>query len=69
MRLWYLSHYQATKVHAQAHQSIHKVRIWIRPLTKKLLYRLFKVLCWLWNIYEGAEMAFFPKWGVSSVPI
>ena len=20
------------------------------------MYRLFNVLCWLWNIYEGAEL-------------
>ena len=21
-----------------------------------IMYRLFNVLCWLWNIYEGAEL-------------
>ena len=23
---------------------------------KYTMYRLFNVLCWLWNIYEGAEL-------------
>ena len=26
-----------------------------------VMYRLFSVLCWLWNIYEGAELIFHNK--------
>ena len=25
-------------------------------LWTQFMYRLFNVLCWLWNIYEGAEL-------------
>ena len=25
-------------------------------VSSKIKYRLFNVLCWLWNIYEGAEL-------------
>ena len=45
---------------------VHNMTIWpkmARPerhhhvhLVNIIKYRLFNVLCWLWNIYEGAEL-------------
>ena len=30
---------------------------WVMPgLLRMAKYRLFNVLCWLWNMYEGAEL-------------